>query len=212
MESEELTAAVVRHLQAARELGYLGPGPVEEHLSHAEGFAVAARSGLSGEPSGLVVDLGSGGGVPGLLLAVAWPEARFALLDGSARRAEFLRRAVETCHLEDRVSVWEVRAEEAGRDKGRRGRADLVVARGFGPPAVTAECAAPLLGTGGRLVVSEPPGDAVGRWPAQHLEELGFGDAHTVRQRYGYRVMTLCRPCPARYPRRVGVPAKRPLF
>lgn len=213
MDADDLMVTVVRHLRVARDVGLLGPGPVDEHVAHARGFAAAASTaGVDADPDASVVDLGSGGGLPGLVLAAVWPRARIALLDGSARRAELLRRAVETCSLEDRLSVWEIRAEEAGRDPERRGRADLVVARAFGPPAVTAECAAPLLAVGGRLVVSEPPGDAEGRWSAERLEELGLGEPQAVRQQYGYQVMTQRRLCPVRYPRRVGVPAKRPLF
>jgi 16S rRNA (guanine527-N7)-methyltransferase len=206
-------AAVARMLGEARGLGFLGPGPVEAHVAHARGFAAAAASaGVPVDQDLAVVDLGSGGGVPGLVLAALWPDAGLALMDGSARRAEFLRRAVEVCHLEDRVSVWEQRAEDAGRDPQRRGQADLVVARGFGPPSVTAECAAPLLREGGRLVVSEPPGDLHDRWPEGPLGELGLGCPSMFRDRFGFQVMTQCRPCPERFPRRVGVPAKRPLF
>lgn len=144
--SDDLAASVVRMLHEARDLGFLGPGPVEAHLEHAQGFVAAAVSaGVPVDEDVVVVDLGSGGGVPGLVLAAAWPHARIVLLDGSVRRAQFLRRAVKACDLEGRLSVWEMRAEDAGRDPRRRGGADLVVARLFGPPAVTAECAAPLL-------------------------------------------------------------------
>jgi len=213
MNAEDLAAAVDRMLEEARALGFLGPGPVEAHVAHARGFAAAAASaGVAVDEDLAVVDLGSGGGVPGLVLATMWTNADIALMDASARRAEFLRRAVEACHLEDRVSVWEQRAEEAGRDPQRRGQADLVVARGFGPPSVTAECAAPLLREGGRLVVSEPPGDLGGRWPEKPLGELGLGSPSRFRDRFGFQVMMQCRPCPERFPRRVGVPAKRPLF
>ena len=60
-------------LERARDLGFLGPGPVADHLAHARGFLVA-ESALGRSP-GQVVDLGSGGGVPGLVLAAAWPES-----------------------------------------------------------------------------------------------------------------------------------------
>lgn len=213
MNADDLAAVVARMLDEARLLGFLGPGPVEAHVAHARGFAAAAASvGVTIDEEMAVVDLGSGGGVPGLVLATVWTNAGLALMDGSAKRAEFLRRAVEACHLGDRVSVWEQRAEDAGRDPQRRGQADLVVARGFGPPSVTAECAAPLLREGGRLVVSEPPGNLGDRWPEEPLSELGLGNPSVFRDGFGFQVMTQCRPCPERFPRRVGVPAKRPLF
>lgn len=208
--------AVVRQLEEARGLGFLGPGPVAPHVEHALGFAAAAAALGSGTPPawpGVVVDLGSGGGLPGLVLAGTWPGTAFVLVEASARRAAFLRRAVASCGWGDRVTVLEERAEQVGRDPDRRGAADLVVARSFGPPAVVAECAAPLLRVGGVLLVSEPPReDGESRWPGKPLGELGLGTSQEIRDGYGYRSMVQVRPCPDRYPRRVGVPAKRPLF
>lgn len=196
-------ADLVRVLQRAQALGYVGPGDVQPHIDHALGFAAAAS-----EPPTAAVDLGSGGGIPGLVLAHAWPESRWVLVEASVRRAELLRDAVRTLGVTDRVTVEARRAEEVGRDPLHRGRADLVVARAFGPPAVVAECAAPLLRVGGALVVSEPP-DRPDRWPEGSLAALGLAvEARTggfVRLRQRSR-------CPQRFPRRVGIPAKRPLF
>ena len=66
------------------------------------------------------------------------------------------RSVVRGLWLGDRVEVWCGRAERLGRDAHRRGAFDAVVSRGFGAPAITAECAAPFLRVGGQLVVSEP--------------------------------------------------------
>ena len=126
------------------------------------------------------------------------------------RRAEFLRRAAETLNLEH-VSVIQGRAEAAGRDPELRGTFDLVTARGFGVPAVTAECAAPLLRVGGLLIVSEPPDGDPERWPAQAMRTLGLSPLRTVRTDAGYAVLRQEAACPDRYPRRPGIPAKRPL-
>lgn len=104
------------------------------------------------------------------------------------------------------------RAEESGRDPGMRAGFDVVVARSFGAPAVTAECAAPLLKVGGRLIVAEPPGGAADRWPAQALGELCLRAVTTVTKPTAFQVLEQMAPCPDRYPRRTGVPAKRPLF
>lgn len=195
-------------LEEAKELGFLGPGPVAGHIDHAAGFLRTV-----GDPHPHhVVDLGSGGGVPGLVLALAWPEADVRLLDTSERRTLFLARAVESLELSGRVTVAQTRAEEAGRDPGWRGAADLVVARSFGPPAVTAECAAPLLGVGGRLVVSEPP-DGEDRWPEDALRTLGLRPVARLEQAFSrFQVLRQEEACPDRYPRRTGVPSKRPLF
>lgn len=194
-------------LEDARTFGFLGPGEVAAHRRHAEGFLAL----LEGEDLAAAVDLGSGGGVPGLVLALALPGTRWLLLDAMAKRTAFLAEAVARLELGDRVTVRTGRAEEAGRDPDLRGAFDAVVARGFAAPAVTAECGAPLLRAGGVLVVSEPPGGA-DRWPAAPLTELGLdvdaqqaGPPALIRLRQQHAA-------PARYPRRVGVPAKRPLW
>jgi 16S rRNA (guanine527-N7)-methyltransferase len=201
-------------LEEARRLGFLGPGPVEGHLDHAAGFAVAldwdAGAGWAPVRAG---DLGSGAGLPGLPLALHYPGTEWALVEASVRRAAFLRAAVRDLGVDDRITVVEARAEVVGRAAEHRGRFDLVVARSFGPPAVVAECAAPLLGIDGRAVVSEPPGGVPERWPAPALAELGMVPG-VAAQAGGasYQVLRQEALCPARWPRRVGVPAKRPLF
>jgi 16S rRNA (guanine527-N7)-methyltransferase len=185
---------------------------VEGHIAHAAGFA-AALTADGGEVPGLAADLGSGGGVPALPLAVHFASCRWWLVESSVRRAAFLRQAVARLHLHPRVEVVEGRAEEVGRAPSWRGRCDLVVARGFGPPAVVAECGAPLLRRGGRAVVSEPPGGDRSRWPEDGLAILGMAPGPpVVAEGATYQVLRQVEPCPERFPRRVGVPTKRPLF
>jgi 16S rRNA (guanine527-N7)-methyltransferase len=223
------SAAVESVLARSRSLGFLGPGSVRVQVEHALGFA-AGPVGRAGVSPRRVLDLGSGGGVPGLVLAYAWPDADLVLMDASARRTAFLESAVDTLALAARVRVVRARAESAGRDAALRGRFDVVVARGFGPPAVTAECAAPFLQAGGRLLVSDPPADskygtedpdAIGaelagespdRWPAAGLDLVGLAVERAWTAPFHYRSVVLTRPCPDRFPRRDGVPAKRPLF
>jgi len=192
-------------LLEAKRHGFLGPGDVQDHLRHSAGFARWV-----GAPDH-AVDLGSGGGVPGLALAVLWPASTWTLLDSSERRTEHLRRAVSRLGLRDRVTVVTERAETFARGSAR-GEYDLVVARSFGPPAVTAECAAPLLHVGGRLVVAEPPGGDPARWPQSGLDHLGLRPVASVSSPIALQVLELAGTMPDAYPRRVGVPAKRPLF
>jgi 16S rRNA (guanine527-N7)-methyltransferase len=208
-------------LTEAREAGFLGPSPVEAQLGHAEGFATAAHRLAGDNPSPRILDLGSGGGLPGLVVAAAWPEATLVLLEANGRRATFLRRAVGLLGLEERVSVLEERAETAGRDARHRARFDEVLARSFGRPAVVAECGAPLLRVGGWLVVSEPPsspedsttiGAGAGRWPTEALGQFGLEPAEVLRDGATYQVLRQAEICPERFPRRDGVPAKKPLF
>lgn len=208
-----MTSELTDLLTESRQLGFLGPGPVEAHITHAATFASAVP-----EAPVRALDLGAGGGLPGLVLAVTvWPETSWWFLDAQERRTDFLHRAVHRLGLADRVRIVTARAEDYARAPGVRGTFDLVAARSFSTPAVTAECAAPLLRRDGLLVVSEPPTQSPGdRWPESGLAILGFGPAeaavgeepapvHVVR-------IPLRGPTDNRFPRRTGVPAKRPLF
>lgn len=197
--------ALAHVLTRAQQLGFLGPTPIAEHIAQADRFVHAVG------PAGPVraLDLGSGGGVPGLILARRWPSSTWVLLDSMARRTAPLQEAVAELGMDDRVTVCCARAEDAGREEGLRGSFDLVTARLFGPPATTAECGGAFLSAGGRLIVSDPPDGPGERWPAQGLAALGLAvDGHVA----GCTVLRLVRPYPADRPRRVGVPAKRPLF
>ena len=193
-------------LSEAREAGFLGPGPVEDHVYRALDLGAAV-----GRPPSDALDLGSGGGVPGLPLMLLWPTSRWVLLDGSVRRADFLGTVLVRLGLSDRGEVRAERAEVAGRSP-LRGRFDLVVARGFGSPAVTAECASPFLVPGGQLIVAEPPGGAPERWDAEGLRKLGMAVDQAFRSPTAFQVLNQEVSCPERYPRRVGVPSKRPLW
>lgn len=204
-----MTDRLLTVLGRSRALGYLGPGPVEDHLHHALAFADAIAS-----PPARALDLGAGGGLPGLVLAAQrWPSTRWTFLDAQRKRTEFLLGAVEELALSDRVAILTDRAEVTGRDPAHRGCYDVVVSRSFGAPAVTAECAAPLLQPGGLLVVSEPPAAPDDRWPAEGLVRAGLRvDGPRVVD--GVHLMVLVRTTDPidQLPRRTGIPAKRPLF
>jgi 16S rRNA (guanine527-N7)-methyltransferase len=177
-----------------------------------------AQNPNPGAPSAALADLGSGGGLPGLVVACSWEEATLTLIESNARRTAFLRRAAERLGLGDRVRVVHERAEICGREEGLRGSFDGVTARSFGRPAVVAECAAPLLKTGGWLLVSEPPAASpegrpgAPRWPSEPLRQLGLVPEQEVHEGFEYQVLRQREACPERFPRRVGVPTKRPLF
>jgi 16S rRNA (guanine527-N7)-methyltransferase len=202
-------------LGRARSLGLLGPGAVEDHVAHAGAFADAWH-GLAGGPPDAVLDLGSGGGLPGLVLALRWPEAAVVLLDASGRRGEFLTSVLAELGLAPRAQVVVGRAEVLARSEALEGSFPLVTARSFGKPATTAECAARFLGPGGWLLVAEPPLDPAmaepSRWSPEGLATLGLGAARSICVDPSIVGIPRLAPCPAQYPRRDGVPAKRPLF
>jgi 16S rRNA (guanine527-N7)-methyltransferase len=200
-------SSLVDELERSRERGFLGPGPLGPQIEHARGFAALVTS-----PPGAFLDLGSGGGLPGLVLADTWRRARGVLLDASKRRTDFLRAACDRLGMRGRIEVRRARAEVAARDPGLRGQFDVVTARSFGPPAVAAECGVAFLRAGGRLIVSEPPSDAVGRWSPEGLARLCLELEVTPTRQQRYAVLRLVAPVDDRWPRRTGIPNKRPLW
>jgi 16S rRNA (guanine527-N7)-methyltransferase len=190
----------------ARRLGLVGPTDLASLIDHAQGYA----SGASAPDRAL--DLGSGAGVPGLVLATMWPNTSWVLVEAGARRATFLDQAIRDLDLGDRVACRHGQAEDLARGD-LRGQIDLVVARLFGPPAVTAECAAGFLRPGGRLLVSEPPGSDGQRWVPLETLDLPLRP-HSRWEAAGghYAALVMTSACPERYPRRAGRPAKDPLF
>ncbi len=154
-------------LERSRAVGFLGPGPLDTHVEHAALFGRAL-----GPAECRFADIGAGGGVPGLPMLVSNPAWSAVLIDASQKRCSFLVWALSELGLNDRAEVWCGRAESLGHEERARERFDAVVARGFGPPAVTIECATPLLRSGGRIVVSEPP--VKRNWPTDRLADAGL--------------------------------------
>ena len=148
------------------------------------------------------------------MLATYRPELELTLLEARQRACAFLREAAARLGRDD-VAVVEARAEEAARRPGLRETYDAVVARSFGPPPVTAECAVGFLRLEGYLIVTEPPSwgeKQTERWPLEGLEALGFAPA--VREGTAGTAFVHLEKLRSddRWPRRVGIPAKRPLW
>jgi 16S rRNA (guanine527-N7)-methyltransferase len=209
-----VAAGVAGILQRSAAEGFLGGMKVDDQIDHALGFVFVAESSL-GRPPTSAIDLGSGGGIPGLILLSCWPECRLVLMDANERRTEFLSLELAEWNPPAPIEVVRARAEDLGRDSGRREQFEVVTSRSFGPPAVTAECGSALLSVGGLLVVSEPPDtDSPDRWPNEGLTQLGLEQAGQLRfdDRFGFQALSKVEALADRYPRRVGIPTKRPLF
>lgn len=187
------------------------PGIVDLHLADS---LTALELGLL-EGAVRVADIGSGAGLPGLPLAAAQPQARFALIESGRRKADFLRAVVDICGF-DNVEVVGARVEswDAARESF-----DLVTARALAPLPVVAEWAAPLLRIGGHLVAwrgkREPQ---VEHEASQIAPTLGFceQDVRLVRPfpaavNHHLHVMSKVSPTPPGFPRRPGMARKRPL-
>ena len=161
--SGEPAPELVGALQDAQQLGFLGARPISEVIDHARGF-VRALEGVGEIVS--VLDLGSGGGVPGLVIAHDLPDTRLTLLDRRAKRTDALERFVRRLGWQDRVVV---RCEDVATFTPDQ-PFDAVVARGFGPPDFTLSSAARFVRSGGLIVISEPPG--TNRWEPALLDSL----------------------------------------
>jgi 16S rRNA (guanine527-N7)-methyltransferase len=162
-----------------------------------------------------IADLGSGGGFPGLALAVALPDARVWLVESVARKGAFLGRAVERLALRN-VAVVVARAEAWPAGIGAH---DLVTARALAPLPVLIEYAAPLLAIGGQLVAwkgrVDPAEEADGRAAAARIgmSEAAARPVNPFRgagARYLY-LSSKVRTTPPDYPRRPGMARKRPI-
>lgn len=197
----------------ARASGALGPASLDDLRAHAAGYLPAA---LRVSPTARAMDLGTGVGVPGLLLAVSHPRMEWALVDASARRCATARVARDALDLGDRVVIIHARAEELARDRLWRGRVDLVVARSFGDPAELAECGLPLLRPGGTLVVSVTE-ETEARWRAADLEPLGAAVGECWSTDAGRYLSVQRRECSdsegaGRYPRRPAARRRSPML
>lgn len=106
-------------LTEARRRSLIGNPSLTLQRAHSEGFL---RVLLLETVDGPVLELGSGGGLPGLVLAVEEQDLRLVLLDSARRSADFLRWAVEELQLSSRVEVVNARAEELGREEMYQGK------------------------------------------------------------------------------------------
>jgi 16S rRNA (guanine527-N7)-methyltransferase len=175
------------------------------------GFALCWEEREEAAPESFL-DLGSGGGLPGFFLLDRW-HCRAVFTDSMVKRARFLEEALESEGAPSGGTVITARVEEIARIPELVEAFDLVTARSFGPPAVTAECGAQFLKVGGVMIVSEPPDDLDSdRWNSAKLELLGLVAQGRVRHGAAFQVLVKTHPTPSEYPRSIGTPRKRPLF
>ena len=162
-----------------------------------------------------IADLGSGAGFPGLPLAIALPAAQVSLVESNGRKCAFIDRAAAAADV-DNAAVIYTRAEQW--DAGREA-CDLVVARALAPLPVVVEYAAPLLIPGGTLVVWRGGRDADDEARAERaaaivgLEPEPAVSVHPYpgAERRHLHPFVKVGETPARFPRRPGIAAKRPL-
>jgi 16S rRNA (guanine527-N7)-methyltransferase len=162
-----------------------------------------------------LVDIGSGGGLPGLPLKIMLPGLKITLVEADQAKAAFLVRACAELGLND-VEVLARRAEDVGRDPLYRESFDVAVARALAPMPVLVELCLPLVRVGGRLVAQKT--DTEGLDAANRaIDALGGAMNRVVaapseaRRSGTVVIVDKIKPTPPAYPRRPGVPARRPL-
>lgn len=166
-----------------------------------------------------LIDVGTGGGFPGLAVAIAMPAARLTLVDSIQRKIEAVRDMAQALGLGDRVSCRSDRIEILGRSQPWRGGYDWAMARAVAPAPVVAEYLVPLLKPNGQALLYR------GQWSDADQQQLQAAaallkagvssvQATSLPADRGQRhaiILTPQAPCPSRYPRAVGLPAKQPL-
>lgn len=170
------------------------------------------------KPGERLIDVGSGAGFPGLVLAIACPELEVTLLEATGKKAAFLKDVVSRLGL-SKVRIVNARAEEAGRDPVHREAYDWAVARAVAALPELVEYLLPLCHVGGGCV-AQKGSDIAGEIAMSataidvlggHLERTipvqlpGLGELRTLV------VISKVAPTPSAYPRRPGVPHKRPI-
>lgn len=188
--------------------------PAKAARVHVVDSLLCLRAGLP--PHAAVIDIGSGAGFPGIPLKIARPDLVVTLLETATRKAAFLELAAAEVHIV--ISVVEMRAERAGQDPTWRERFDVAVARAVAPLPVLCELVLPFIRVGGKAVLLKGPSVADEVAGGSHAAEF-LGGKHLqvapVQLPGGARraIVTIEKTAltPASYPRRPGVPSRRPL-
>ncbi len=165
-----------------------------------------------------LIDVGSGGGLPGIPLAIARPELEVTLLEATGKKLNFLRQTAEAMGLAN-IRFIHARAEDAGRQPAHRQHYDTAVCRALGPMRELLEYTLPLVRLGGMLVAMKGPSVAEEMAQAgDALHLLGGGRVDVVDtypESMPWRTVAVVvikeHPTPPEYPRQPGLPRQSPL-
>jgi 16S rRNA (guanine527-N7)-methyltransferase len=180
-------------------------------------LAGEARLALA-RPEPRVVDVGSGAGFPGIPLKLLYPPLRLTLLEATGKKVGFLEHMIGRLGLQQ-VAAVHARAEELGHDPAHRETYDLALARAVADMAVVAEYTLPFCQVGGWAIAQKGEAGAAEAWTANPaIQRLG-GELSRVLpvelpglpEDRSLVIVEKVAPTPPAYPRRPGVPAKRPL-
>ena len=173
---------------------------------------------LRDAPPERLIDIGTGAGFPGLPLKVIYPKMQLTLVESVGKKTEFCRHVVRTLGLSG-VEVVQERAEVLGQAAEHREKYDWAVARAVAILPVLAEYLLPLVRVGGGMLAMKGESGPAEAHQAEHAMRLLGGHLRqllpvtlpgVVEERY-LVVVDKIAATPQGYPRRVGVPAKKPL-
>jgi 16S rRNA (guanine527-N7)-methyltransferase len=174
---------LVHVLSEIQRRGAIGRTPIVEAIAHADRYVAALSCATPALATQHLVDLGSGGGLPGLVIAFRRRDLAVTLVERRSKRADLLRYGVRALDLTESVIVVDGDSATladvlASQPDPVRRAVDVVTARSYGPPLVVLAVATPLLRAGGVVLISEPPlgGSTLERWTASDLRTLGVVD------------------------------------
>ncbi|MCH7811318.1 MAG: 16S rRNA (guanine(527)-N(7))-methyltransferase RsmG [Chloroflexi bacterium] len=204
--SERISLTAIRDLEGVQKRHFLESASIIPVLAD-QGLTLRDRS---------LIDVGSGTGVPGIPLKILEPSLRLTLVEAKRRKAQFLEAVLPVLGLSD-VTVVTQRAEQAARDPDHRDQYDFAIAKALAPMRTLAELMLPFVTMGG-VAIAPKGSDAENEVKEAHLAiETLKGSVRAVAplplSDPAQQVILVDKdlPTPLRYPRRPGVPAKRPL-
>ncbi|MFC1517025.1 16S rRNA (guanine(527)-N(7))-methyltransferase RsmG [Candidatus Margulisiibacteriota bacterium] len=163
-----------------------------------------------------IVDVGSGAGLPGLPIALLYPKISMTLVDSTVKKVDFLNKVIKTLHIKNAICIVD-RAENLAKDTNHRGKYDIALARAVSKVNILLELMLPFLKIQGKVVLYK--GAAVGQELEQaknSLKILGGELAKMEKFSIGENKRSLIlikkvNDTPQKYPRRAGLPQKKPL-
>jgi 16S rRNA (guanine527-N7)-methyltransferase len=170
------------------------------------------------KPLGRLIDVGTGAGFPGIPLKIVSPKLQLTLVESVGKKAEFCQHVVNVLNLQG-VDVVQERAEIIGQDPSHRERYDWAVARAVAILPVLAEYLLPLVRVGGSMLAMKGESGPAEAHSAEHALRVLGGHIRQLlpvtlpgvaEERYIIMIDKVA-ATPDTYPRKVGVPAKRPL-